>query len=252
MNALNNRLLIFFSIVYWTLPTFASFDGAKVDLKKFLNSATAAFKSQNLPITSKPSIFFRDAAFATDTEVLFDGAMLYVLGDKTPLIDGYGTYAYGYRFMPSTGKSELVLIQQDIQNSRIIVPEALLIRMKIGASNEDFLRVYQDLMSRLDGSKFNITPLKRLKQFAIDLSNPSASDLIELFSKVQNVDGVVSLNAEKYRTEFEFGMPQRLPSEGVVNFDKLRNVVPKYLNLQGKSFKTDQSKLPTYICAALF
>lgn len=237
--------------LFLSLSSFAAFDGAEVDLKKFVASAQAAFRSQGLP-ESVSEVYFRDAAFATDTHMLFDGAMLYVLGEKAPVSDSFGSYAYGYRFMPSTGNSELLLIQIGSKNSRMIIPEAVMIRLGRDISPDDFRQAYERIVSQLDASKYQVAVFKNLKHIAIDIKKPSIVSLIEVLNLAKKFGGAVSLSSEKYRTEFEFGPPQRLPTEGIVDLDKLRDVVPKYLIERNLPFKTTQSKLPTYLCAAIF
>lgn len=227
-------------------PTFsrADFDGAEIDMKKFL----AAAKREMAPLKNKPQeVLFEDAAFSTDLMPVFDGAMLFAVGNETSVADKKGKYRLVFRLTLGNAKAGLALARFDENVYSIIVPDAIIVNLNPGTSIDDLKEIAESIKHEV-GAQAELTILKALKRVMIDLKNPGVENYLAMVERLNTLPAittkaVVAHNFEKYRMPIKLGALQTVTGKGRVDLDKLRDVAPQIL-AEGKSYAHKQSQIP--------
>ena len=240
-------LLLFFALLFNLAPAHADFDGATIDLAKFSNSCDRAL----LAFSEKSNqIIFQDAAYATSAPPVFDGAKLIALSDEIDFSDGSSSpYKIAYRLLLASGRTDVVLLQiVENQTINVIQPNSILVSLQSKTTTAHDFQLFQNQLVKEFGQVANIVPLKLVKTIAIDLNKEDVSEFLIIHNKLKDLlatinNAKIKYNYEKYRLPVSFGKIQDLPNEGKVDLDKLRDVVPKLLEMN-KSFVNNQSQIP--------
>ena len=237
------REIMFLLIVFYSLNSFASFDGALINLDKFEDESKSMLSLKNIDTSGRS--FFQDGAFSTDLQPLFDGASLFYISNETFTVNSK-PLSFAYQLKLIDGSRNLVLIDVGNGHRRVDLLKGLIVTLKEDSSIEQTRKTVSYLKN-----KFPATIIEAYEFLGIinikweSFNKQTVADAVSFIYEELNPQNV-SMDYELYRLQISFGEKTFFPFERIVDLDLKRDVVKPFLN-EGLAFTTEQSFIPSHL-----
>lgn len=234
-----NILTLNFLFTIFFATAQADFDGAPISLDAFASAAKVALAEHKVEASSG-EIVFQDAAYSTDQEPLYDGAILAYVSERRIKI-GQEELNVSYRLSLVNGVTDVVFTSFS-DNFRSVGFSGLKIIPSKGQSLQEVVSLVESL-----NTSGNVVALDAINLVLVTWNETSIKQLLTVAEELNNAFPSITLELEKevYRLPATFGKVTRLHlgEDEKVDLDQLRDIVPTFVK-EGWRFSTAQSFIP--------